>query len=198
MGTELDVATAAPVSRRATPDSDETEDAPSLSVRSVADGQDHPLDPMTVLAARLTAALWVGILSVASLVAVSVVTLTGLLGGGLMLLAFGVWAAQTALLSAFCYAWPGVQYRHTRYRLDARGLTVRRGIVWRSVTSVPKSRVQHTDVSQGPIQRAFDLATLVLHTAGTQDASVSLSGLPHAVALRVRDFLIDGNSDGRI
>ncbi len=166
-------------------------DATTAPLQDVADGQDHALDPKTVLAARLTAAIWVGIVSVASLIAVSVVTFVGELGGGATLV-FGGWAAQTALLSTLCYVWPGVRYRHTRYRLDVRGLTIRRGVVWRSVTSVPTSRVQHTDVAQGPIERAFDLATLVLHTAGTQDASVSLGGLPHAVALRMRDYLIDG------
>ena len=173
-------------------------DATSAPLQDVADGQEHALDPKTVLATRLTAAIWVGIASVASLIAVSVATFVGELGGGATLLVFGGWAAQTALLSTLCFVWPGVRYRHTRYRLDARGLTIRRGVVWRSVTSVPTSRVQHTDVAQGPIERAFDLATLVLHTAGTQDASVSLGGLPHAVALRVRDYLIDGGSDGGI
>lgn len=192
MGTEVDV------SARVTSPSEEAADAPSLGVPNVAGGQDHPLDPKTVLAARLTAAIWVGAVSVASLVAVIVVTLMDRLGGGLTFLVFGGWVAQTAVLSALCYVWPGVQYQHTGYRLDARGLTIRRGVVWRSVTSVPTSRVQHTDVSQGPVQRAFDLATLVLHTAGTQNASVSLSGLPHAVALRLRDVLIDGRSNGGI
>ena len=66
---------------------------------------------------------------------------------------------------------------------------------WRSEISVPKSRVQHTDVSQGPLQRRFGLATLVLHTAGTQHAAVSLSGLSHEAALQIRDYLIEGGPD---
>ena len=90
---------------------------------------------------------------------------------------------------------PALRYRATWYRVDERGLTIRRGIVWRSVTSVPKSRIQHTDVVQGPLQRQFDLATLIIHTAGTQDASVSLSGLAHRTALPIRDFLIGGGHD---
>jgi membrane protein YdbS with pleckstrin-like domain len=35
------------------------------------------------------------------------------------------------------------------------------------------------------------LASLIIHTAGTQNASVSLGGLSHDDALRVRDHLID-------
>ena len=50
--------------------------------------------------------------------------------------------------------------------------------------------MQHTDVSQGPLERRFGLATLVVHTAGTAHASVELPGLQHAVAIEVRDFLV--------
>ena len=55
---------------------------------------------------------------------------------------------------------------------------------------MPLARVQHTDVSQGPFQRQFELGTVTVHTAGTQNASVALSGLTHSVALQLRDQLI--------
>ena len=97
----------------------------------------------------------------------------------------------SGLGATWCYLWPGWRYRHTRYRLDSQGLTIRRGVYWRSLTSVPKSRVQHTDVLQGPLQRRFELATLVVHTAGTQNASVSLDGVSYVDALPLRDALID-------
>jgi membrane protein YdbS with pleckstrin-like domain len=60
---------------------------------------------------------------------------------------------------------------------------------------VPSSRVQHTDVAQGPVERAFDLATLVVYTAGTQHASVTLNGLKNETALAIRDYLIDRDDD---
>ncbi len=63
---------------------------------------------------------------------------------------------------------------------------------------MPKSRVQHTDVSRGPIERGLGLATLIIHTAGTEQAAVSLSGLPHADAYRIRDFLIEGGEDDAV
>ncbi len=61
-----------------------------------------------------------------------------------------------------------------------------------SVVTVPRSRVQHTDVSQGPIERTYDLATLIIYTAGTHYASISLGGLSHETALFIRDHLIAG------
>jgi membrane protein YdbS with pleckstrin-like domain len=42
-------------------------------------------------------------------------------------------------------------------------LRVVRGLIFRSDTVVPFGRVQHIDVHQGPIERAYGLGTLVLH-----------------------------------
>ena len=167
--------------------------APSLEP-GTADGRFHSLDPRSVAAARIAGAIAVSAVALPILVAVLTAVVAAPLGAAQASAALGTWGAATALLAAWCVAWPRVRYRHTRYRLDPQGFTIRRGVVWRSVTSVPKLRVQHTDVSQGPVERAFDLATLVVHTAGTQDASVSLGGLPHGVALRIRDYLIDAEA----
>ena len=80
---------------------------------------------------------------------------------------------------------------YLQYKVDPRGIGIRSGVVWRRVVSVPRSRVQHTDVSQGPIQRHLGLATLVVHTAGVVNASVTLGGLDRDIAVGIRDFLID-------
>jgi membrane protein YdbS with pleckstrin-like domain len=87
--------------------------------------------------------------------------------------------------------WPGIAFRHAWWRADERGLRIRRGVIWRTEIFVPKSRVQHTDVSRGPIERGFGLAKLIMHTAGTHDASVVLEGLAEEDAFALRDFLID-------
>ena len=87
-------------------------------------------------------------------------------------------------------AWLGLkQYRHTAWRLDAHGLAVRRGRFWQRETRVPATRVQHLDIKRGPLQRGRDLATLVVHTAGTAHSSVSIPNLDFADAERLRDRL---------
>ena len=53
-----------------------------------------------------------------------------------------------------------IQYRHASYRVDPQGIEIARGVIWRSIIHVPVSRVQHTDVSQGPLQRRYGLGTL--------------------------------------
>jgi membrane protein YdbS with pleckstrin-like domain len=93
------------------------------------------------------------------------------------------------LLLGFTYAWTAARHRHLRYRVDDKGLRIRRGVFWRKVILIPTSRVQHTDVSQGPVQRSFELAALTVHTAGTEGASISLAGLEHGIATRLCDHL---------
>ena len=82
---------------------------------------------------------------------------------------------------------PGRRYRAWGYAEGEDELAVRRGLWVRTRTIVPFGRVQHIDVAQGPVERRYGLATLVLHTAGTRSASVPLPGLLHAEAEAMRD-----------
>ncbi len=163
----------------------------------VADDLDKALDPRSVTVARIVAAVWMTILAVPVAVAVLLAAFLGALDS-LMLLALGAGVVAFAALVVLSLTWPGLAYARASYRVAENGLWIKRGVVWRSEISVPKSRVQHTDVSQGPLQRRFGLATLVLHTAGTQHAAVSLGGLSHGVALAIRDYLIEGGADDAV
>jgi membrane protein YdbS with pleckstrin-like domain len=95
-------------------------------------------------------------------------------------------------------AWVGRQrWRRTFWKLDERGLHVRRGWLLRSEVLVPRSRVQHLDLERGPLERQFGLATLVVHTAGSQTQALRQSGLLDADAVAVRDALIpEADRDG--
>ena len=82
---------------------------------------------------------------------------------------------------------PGRRYRAWGYAMDADELRIARGVWTRSETIVPLARVQHVDVSQGPIERTFGVCRLVLHTAGTMHSRVVLPGLARATAEALRD-----------
>jgi len=82
---------------------------------------------------------------------------------------------------------PRRRYRAWGYREDEDELHVRHGLLMRVRTIVPFGRVQHIDISHGPVERRLGLATLTLHTAGTRTASVSLPGLLEAEAEQMRD-----------
>jgi len=79
------------------------------------------------------------------------------------------------------------RYQARGYQLGADRLRVVRGLLFRRDTVVPFGRVQHIDVHQGPLERGYGLATLVLHTAGTHNSSVTLPGLSHADAAAMRE-----------
>jgi membrane protein YdbS with pleckstrin-like domain len=67
-------------------------------------------------------------------------------------------------------------------------LLVRHGLMVRRLSIVPYARMQYVDVTAGPLERAFGLATVQLHTAAAaSDARVP--GLPPAEAARLRDRL---------
>lgn len=104
-----------------------------------------------------------------------------------------LWWAILALAlvsAAYVVFWSRVSWRHTRWRLRAEGLQIERGVLWRHSLDIPRSRVQHTDVSDGPLLRNFELATLVVFTAGTRFARVELAGMGREIAFEVRDQLM--------
>lgn len=82
---------------------------------------------------------------------------------------------------------PGRRYRAWGYALGSEELRVKHGVWTRVETHVPLARVQHIDVSQGPVERAFKVCRLILHTAGTLNSRVVLPGLARATAEAIRD-----------
>lgn len=96
----------------------------------------------------------------------------------------GLWAASISLMLWVAHK----RYRHTYWKLDADGFSVRRGRLWQWETRVPSSRVQHLDIKRGPLERAHRLASLVLHTAGTRLNAVSISGLEETDAELLRNY----------
>ena len=98
-----------------------------------------------------------------------------------------VWA-PVGLFALYLVLWlPMRRYAARGYSLAQERLRVLRGVVFRADTVVPFGRVQHIDVNQGPLERAFGLATLTVHTAGTHNASVSLPGLAQEDAMAMRE-----------
>jgi uncharacterized protein len=81
------------------------------------------------------------------------------------------------------------RYHARGYDMGADRLRVVRGVLFNRDTVVPFGRVQHIDVEQGPLERTFGIARLVLHTAGTHNASVVLPGLAREHAAEMREAI---------
>ena len=67
-------------------------------------------------------------------------------------------------------------------------LIVARGVLVRRLSVVPYGRMQFVDVTAGPVERAFRLATVKLHTAAAA-SDARIPGLERAEAARLRDRL---------
>ncbi|GAA1320988.1 PH domain-containing protein [Brachybacterium rhamnosum] len=73
-------------------------------------------------------------------------------------------------------------------------LVIARGIMFRTISTVPYGRVQSVTIGEGPIERRYGLATLEL-TTGASDEAPSLPGLPRDEAERLRALLAERGVD---
>ena len=105
------------------------------------------------------------------------------------LLHIGIILINVLVLYILIYLYQGAAYKYFSYAMNEHGLYINRGVLWRRKIVVPRNRVQHTDVNQGPIERKYDLAELIVHTAGTRNASVKLPGILHKDAEKLRESL---------
>jgi membrane protein YdbS with pleckstrin-like domain len=156
---------------------------------AIADGVSRQLDPRWIMVQRVHFAILLVILAAVSFAGVLVIwAASGILVLGLLLVP--LWLIALGALGWLLQRWPAISYRHTSYRVDEAGLEITRGVYWRTTTNVPRSRIQHTDVSQGPLERRYSLGSLVVYTAGTHHSEVTLSGLEFTIAQRIRAHLL--------
>jgi membrane protein YdbS with pleckstrin-like domain len=157
---------------------------------SAPTGGDQQLDPRAIVLQKTIAAIVSAVVAAGS----GIFAIVSLVDDGPSPLSAAVtltlWLVGNGLFTWHGQRWQAIDYRHTWYRVDDQGIEIRRGVFWREVVSVPRSRVQHTDVSQGPLERKYGLGTLAVYTAGTDHAKVTLSGLDHGVALGIREQLM--------
>jgi membrane protein YdbS with pleckstrin-like domain len=127
---------------------------------------------------RLLLVVWSG------LAAVGLGVLLGLLAGP-------AWAAFALLpLAGTGWGWAmlGRNWRSWRYAERADDLLISRGVLWREETVVPYGRMQLVEVTSGPVERHFGLASVQLHTAAAA-TDATIPGLDPAEAERLRDRL---------
>ncbi len=100
------------------------------------------------------------------------------------------WGCLTSLWLWFSVWHPPRRYQSWGYRIDDRVLETRNGKLFQTTRLLPLNRLQHVDLQQGPLERMYGLARVELHTAGTENASITIPGLAHEEAVRLRDHLV--------
>jgi membrane protein YdbS with pleckstrin-like domain len=124
-------------------------------------------------------------------------SLLGALVLGVLLLVAGrflemprLWLAAPAVgLVAVVHAL--ARYRVWGFEVSADALYLERGVLTRIETSVPFVRVQHVDTRRGPVDRLLGLASVVVYTAGSRGADVTVPGLRPERAEQLREQLRD-------
>jgi membrane protein YdbS with pleckstrin-like domain len=116
-----------------------------------------------------------------------------LLAAVLVALADEGWAGAAAGGAVLALGLAGERF--ARRRVGAWGyaerdddLLVRRGILFSRLSVVPYGRMQFIDVTAGPFERLFGLATVRMHTAAAA-SDARIPGLAGAEAARLRDRL---------
>jgi membrane protein YdbS with pleckstrin-like domain len=138
-----------------------------------------PVSPKLATLRRLNASI------VAGLAAIAALLVLGLTLGWL----YGVLAVVVIAL-ALGWAWIliGRNQRSWKYAEREDELLVSHGIMFRELVVVPYGRMQFVDVTAGPLERAYGMATVELHTA-TPATDAKIPGLHPDEAGRLRDRL---------
>ncbi len=137
-----------------------------------------PVSPRLVTARRL-------VLGVVALVPLLAVVVVALLTGWPWLLLLLV---PLLGLVGWLFWLIGRQVRAIGYAEREDDLLIRSGVMFKTMVVVPYGRMQYVDVEAGPIDRAFGVARVQLHTA-SPGTDAAIPGLVPEEAARLRERL---------
>ncbi|HHM21323.1 MAG TPA: hypothetical protein ENJ20_04795 [Bacteroidetes bacterium] len=100
---------------------------------------------------------------------------------------FAVWG----FLFAISLLLVSKRYEMAGYALREHDVVHKYGVWWQTITTIPFNRMQHCEISQGPVQHAFRLATLRIFTAGGSSSDLAIDGLDQEEAKRIKEFITE-------
>lgn len=143
---------------------------------------DQKLNPKIKNVWRINDAIWITLVFVCCVI--PFVIAAGLDAQWAVVVCLVLVAAFVVLLVIFLVVLPPIRYARWRYQLSDEYLDIAKGIIWRKRYIIPFIRVQNTDTRQGPILRAFKLASVTVSTAA---GSHEIPGLDAESAEALRD-----------
>ena len=143
--------------------------------------------------------------------------LLGTAGGGNTLPPISEWASSSAVFAqaiqiavilvpplifgaaAFAFVIAYFWYISFRYKLEDNDLAFEKGLISRQEISIPFRQIQNADIEQSVIYRIFNLADLVILTAGHEDperateneTEIVMPALNLEEARRLQEYLLD-------
>lgn len=105
------------------------------------------------------------------------------------------WLAPWLVYLGLSFAVEILGFRIKGYAIRSKDVSYKSGLLFFSMTSVPLNRIQHCELSQGPLGRLFDLASVKVYTAGGSSSDMTINGLTKERAQRLRDYIIKLSSE---
>lgn len=97
----------------------------------------------------------------------------------------GVWL----VIAALTFLSIGYSFPFRGYAIRTHDITYRKGWLFRSRTTIPFNRIQHSEISQGPLDRRYHLSSLKIFTAGGSTSDLTIPGLLPEEAQRLHEFI---------
>lgn len=110
------------------------------------------------------------------------------------LLAFLITAFGWLVIMIPILVWIPAAFRVLEYSIDDDGVKMKGGLVWKKFVTVPYPKITNVDITQGPLQRKYDIGTVHVQTAGSagkqgEKAELRMYGIRELE--RVRKVIID-------
>ena len=121
-------------------------------------------------------------------------------------LIFGLCAVGWLILMMPILLWMPAFYRSLEYVIDIDCVRMKKGVFWRKRVTVPYPKITNVDVTQGPVQRMFNIGIIRVQTAGAGGAQGAkaelrllgvrdLEGLKDTIMERVRSYTISRSEE---
>ena len=130
----------------------------------------------------------IGVSSIAALIALALTGAAALSGSGGAATVGALVVAGIVVAGFLGDRFAQRRVRAWAYREREDDLMVHRGVMFSRLSVIPYGRMQFIDVIAGPVERAFGLATVRMHTAAAA-SDARIPGLPQDEAARLRDHL---------
>lgn len=105
------------------------------------------------------------------------------------LLAIGIISLVLAIVIIYLSSINYFGFPRKGYLIRENDLSFQKGLIVYKITTVPFNRIQHVEVTQGVLEKAFKLSSIKLFTAGGSASDLSIPGLPTNVAQNLKEFL---------
>ena len=143
----------------------------------------NQLNPKIKAVWRINDAVWITVVFLCCFVPFAIAAAVEP-AGWLAVVLVAIAVAYVAALVLWLAVLPPIRFMRWRYELSDDYLDIAKGIVWRKRYIIPFIRVQNTDTRQGPILRAFGLASVTVETAA---GAHEIPGLDSETAEQLRD-----------